>query len=208
MSDVDALLQQAGERWREGQAAPPEIDRTTFKARATAGSVWPLRGLAIAGAAVLLLVGLAVSQGFWTHRVGGQRTCAVTIPVRPFVPAPPAAPVPPARYHANWYGSDGLWAMLDRDGEVWAIGATGLRQKTFWWSGAWSPGDEPIPAITVIGVRLDGAGTFESGPGTNASADFGTAMLVGVEFPAPGCWRLTAAYRDVELSYVVLVTDE
>ena len=41
--------------------------------------------------------------------------------------------------------------------------------------------------------------------GTNASADFGTAMLVGVTLPSPGCWRLTATYLDASLSIVVLV---
>jgi len=59
--------------------------------------------------------------------------------------------------------------------------------------------------MTVEGTRLDGDGTFRFGPGTNASADFGTAMLVGIEVPTAGCWRLTATYRDRYLSYVVLV---
>jgi len=54
-------------------------------------------------------------------------------------------------------------------------------------------------------VRIEGDGTFRVDDGTNASADFGTAMLVGVTLPSPGCWRLTATYLDASLSIVVLV---
>ena len=67
--------------------------------------------------------------------------------------------------------------------------------------------DEPQPRISVVGTRLDAPGTLTSGPGTNASADFGEAMLVGVEIPSPGCWQITASYGDAVLSFVVLVTD-
>jgi hypothetical protein len=103
--------------------------------------------------------------------------------------------------------------MLDHDGEVWAQSALphgpgGLTQKTFWWSADRSPQDDLVPAITVTGTWLDGPGTFEFGPGTNASADFGPAMLVGVEFPTAGCWQLTGRYRDAVLSYVVWITDD
>lgn len=30
-------------------------------------------------------------------------------------------------------------------------------------------------------------------------------MLVGVEIPSPGCWRLAASYGDATLDYVVWV---
>jgi len=61
------------------------------------------------------------------------------------------------------------------------------------------------PTIIVTGRRLDGPGAFTFGPGTNASADFGTAMLVGIDIPSYGCWELTARYRLATLSYVVAV---
>jgi hypothetical protein len=67
--------------------------------------------------------------------------------------------------------------------------------------------DDPQPAISVVGTRLDAPGTFTAGPGTNASADFGQAMLAGVEIPSPGCWQITASYGGAVLSFVVLVTD-
>ena len=101
--------------------------------------------------------------------------------------------------------------MLDPEGEVWRFpqGPDRLSEKTFWWSLGW-PGsvDQPQPAITVVGTRLDAAGTFTSGPGTNAQRDdFGEAMLVGVEIPSPGCWQITGSYGDAVLSYVVWITD-
>jgi hypothetical protein len=99
--------------------------------------------------------------------------------------------------------------MLDRDGEVWgpwvAASPPQLPQKTFWWSADWRPGAEPEPAITVVGRRLDGHASFTYGPGTNASADFGTAMLVGIDIPSYGCWELTASYRLATLTYVAVV---
>jgi hypothetical protein len=40
---------------------------------------------------------------------------------------------------------------------------------------------------------------------TNASADFGTAMLTGVYVPSLGCWKITGQYQEAELSFVVWV---
>jgi hypothetical protein len=101
--------------------------------------------------------------------------------------------------------------MLYRDGEVWYSlprDADGFGQKTFWWSADWGVANELQPAIGVAGRRLDGPGRFTSpGPGTNAGADFGTAMLIGVAIPATGCWRITATYRGATLSYVAWVGD-
>jgi hypothetical protein len=139
-------------------------------------------------------------------------SCAVTRPEPAF-----AAPAPwPAHAPGDnvWFGTSDLWAMLSPDGEVWSglpYDAQGFGQKTFWWSSHFLGGNkEPTPAIGVIGTRLDGPGTFQAGdPGTNAgNADIGSAMLVGVEFPAAGCWRLTARYRGFELPYIVQVTDD
>jgi hypothetical protein len=60
----------------------------------------------------------------------------------------------------------------------------------------------------VTGRRLDAPGTFEFGPGTNASApDMGTAMMVGIDIPELGCWEVTGTYRGTSLSYVVLVEE-
>jgi hypothetical protein len=105
--------------------------------------------------------------------------------------------------------------MIQLQGDVGS--ASGFRDpegpfpgKTFWFSVHFLGGSkESTPAIGVTGTRLDGTGTFQFGnPGTNAGADFGSAMLVGVDFPTIGCWRLTARYRGFELAYVIQITDD
>ena len=140
---------------------------------------------------------------------GSPATCDVTRPDPVFIAPKPFPRTPPDRYQSDWYGSEHLWAMLGHDGEVWegwvAAEPPGLPQKTFWWSVDWKSGEEPEPTIIVTGRRLDGPGSFTFGPGTNASADFGTAMLVGIDIPSYGCWELTARYRLATLSYVVSV---
>jgi len=139
-------------------------------------------------------------------------TCHLTKPTHPFVPPAEAdAPArPPAYYDAEWYGTGHLWTMLRHGGETWfdlPRGADGLGQKTFWWSADFDVNHEPQPAISVTGRQLDGSGRFVSlAPGTNAGADFGSAMLIGVGVPTTGCWEITAIYKHATLSYVACVS--
>lgn len=139
-------------------------------------------------------------------------TCHLTKPTHPFVPpAEYHAPArPPAYYDAEWYGTGRLWTMLRRGGEVWfdlPRGADGLGQKTFWWSADFDVNHEQQPAISVTGRQLDGFGRFASpAPGTNAGADFGSAMLIGVGVPSTGCWEITATYKRATLSYVAWIS--
>ncbi len=231
MNDIDSILEAAGERWRASQRNPPEIDAATLAARGRR-SPGSLIMVSVTGAALVLAIGAAAMQLGILPGVGGLapgaggpqlsqtkasqgggEACNVTRPIPPFVPPPPYLAAPPPNYGTEWFGTRALWKMLDPDGEVWRQsslphGPAGLTQKTFWWSADWSPDAEPEPAIMVVGTRLDGPGEFTFGPGTNASADFGTAMLVGIDFPTPGCWQLTGRYRDAELSYVVWITED
>jgi hypothetical protein len=59
----------------------------------------------------------------------------------------------------------------------------------------------------VTAERIDvKAPPGESSGATNASSgDIGTAMLVGVNLPTPGCWKITGRYKEDELSFVVWV---
>ncbi|MDQ1552611.1 MAG: hypothetical protein QOD50_2033, partial [Actinomycetota bacterium] len=100
--------------------------------------------------------------------------CHPTQPATTFIPPSPYPKEPAAVYHSVWLGTAALWTML-RPGDR----ADGRNQKLFWWSANFDATREPEPAISVTGRRLDGSGSFRIGnPGTNASADFGTAMLV------------------------------
>jgi hypothetical protein len=137
-------------------------------------------------------------------------TCAVTRPPDPaFVPPPPTPPKPPARYVGQfWYGTPDLWTMLGNDG-TWSglqLGANGYSQKIFWWRQGYVATDEPNPALTVTATRLDAsAPAVTAADATNASADFGDAMLMGVTLPTAGCWQITGQYRGHDLSFIVWV---
>jgi hypothetical protein len=214
MTDIDRKLMDAGRRWRDSQAAPPPIKVESLEQRpARVRRPWPLvAALSLVAIAAIMIAASqlrAVAPG--VGAASPPAVCVPTKPSRPFVPPAGYLSVPPNSPQFAWFGSADLWTILNADGETWsgspaARDNVAIPQKTFWWSSRWSPDAEPMPAITVSGQRLDGDGSFSYGPGTNASADFGTAMLVGIDVPGPGCWRLTATYRDSSLSYTVLVT--
>ncbi len=228
--DVDRLLVDAGDRWRAAQPPAAPIGPILFiggRRDAAAERRWLVTPLALAGVIVASFAfgrmtasgttvgtspggsGLAATSPSAAARPSPAPTCDVTRPDPAFVAPKPFLATPPANYGSDWYGSAQLWTMLGNGGEVWAGWVRAkppvLPQKTFWWSADWNPADEPQPTIIVTGRRLDGPGSFTFGPGTNASADFGTAMLVGIDIPSYGCWELTARYRLATLSYVVLV---
>ena len=236
MNDIDALLHDAGERWRATQPDPPTVDPAAFTVRARP-SVPPVLRIASTGLAAVVVIGLVIAAAGLGRApgVGGPPqvapaaapsvadvgpsaaseasptssfTCDVTRPTDPLVPPSGYPNEPPAGFGSEWYGTPALWTNLDRNGETWAhLPSTpdGLSQKTFWWSTDWVPEANPVPDITVVGTRLDAPGSFEANHATNASAGMGTAMLVGVTIPSPGCWRLTGTYLDASLSIVVEV---
>ncbi len=123
-------------------------------------------------------------------------------------PAPysPSAPWP----SEFWYGSEHLWTALPTNG-VWAglpNNPEGYAQKIFWWSSLFSLKDELEPELVVFGERLDAkAPLLKVSRATNAFArDIGDAMLVGVDFPTLGCWKITGQYKKTGLDFVVWVT--
>ena len=134
--------------------------------------------------------------------------CPVTQP--PELPFTPPSPYPQnAPEDDFWYGTDSLWTAVPRNG-VWSSlthNPEGYTQKVFWWRKGYSWTAEPEPQLSVIGRRLDApAPPLNVSTATNAFAeDIGSAMLVGVDFPTPGCWKITGRYAGTELSFVVRV---
>lgn len=141
---------------------------------------------------------------------GGREACPVTAPGdRPFTPESEVPDASPPAVEAVWFGTPELWTFVHDQGQDWTglpVGADGsLTQKTFWWSDDFVISEEPDPDITVTGERLDGsAPTLKAGgPGTHGTNPAqGNFMIVGLEIPEAGCWRITAEYRDTTLSYV------
>jgi hypothetical protein len=91
--------------------------------------------------------------------------------------------------------------------EVLPQDSQGYGQKVFWWREGYIWNEEPEPQISVTAERLDAPATpFEDSVGTNAYAsDIGSAMLTGVSFSTPGCWKVTGEYADAELSFVIWI---
>jgi uncharacterized protein YceK len=108
-----------------------------------------------------------------------------------------------------WFGSEELWTALQTNG-VWTglpHNPEGYSQKIPWWREGYIWNEEPEPALVVTGERLDA-----KVPPLNASKangayadDMGSAMMMGVDFPTLGCWKITGKYKDAELSFVVWV---
>jgi hypothetical protein len=160
-------------------------------------------------ATLALLIAACSPAGFPQAEAAAEvslKTCPVTAPPEPpFVPPAPFPAVPP-NAGEFWYGTAALWTTLPEDG-AWGQLARG--EKFFWWSAEYDVKAELVPDLTITGRRLDAeAPSFETSEATNAShKSFGTAMLVGVELPTPGCWEITGTYRGERLSLVVLVPE-
>jgi hypothetical protein len=137
-------------------------------------------------------------------------TCPITsAPTLAFTPPAPYPATPPARYVGQfWYGTPELWTMLGAGG-TWSglpHSDAPYTQKVFWWRQGYNAVVEQKPHLTVTGRRLDAAAApLVASSATNASADFGDAMLVGVDLPTLGCWEITGHYNGHELSFVVWV---
>ncbi len=135
-------------------------------------------------------------------------SCPITVPQDP--PFTPPAPYDSLGFEGEfWYGSSSLWTAVRQDG-IWEAlphNPEGYTQKVFWWRDGYIWSQEPQPALKVTGERLDApAPPLHVSEATNASAsDIGSAMLVGVDIPTLGCWKITGKYADVELSFVVWV---
>ncbi|MGZ9222919.1 MAG: hypothetical protein ACXW4Q_12495 [Anaerolineales bacterium] len=134
--------------------------------------------------------------------------CPLTVPQDPLF-------IPPAPYSnlgfkgEFWYGANSLWTAVPKNG-VWSDlphNPEGYTQKIFWWSDLFSLKDELGPELVVTSERLDAeAPPLQASKATNASAaDIGSAMLVGVDFPTAGCWKITGQYKNSELSFIVWV---
>jgi hypothetical protein len=136
-------------------------------------------------------------------------SCPVTVPQDPPFTAPkPYSPNAPFQYEF-WFGSENLWTAIPSDA-IWDSlphNPEGYTQKVFWWREGYVWTEEPQPDLTVTGERLDAsAPPLIASKATNAYAsDIVSAMLVGVDFPTLGCWKITGQYKKTELSFVIWV---
>jgi hypothetical protein len=136
------------------------------------------------------------------------KNCPVTLPQEPLF-TPPAPYSKLGWYGDFWYGSNALWVALPQNG-VWSglpHNSEGYTQKIPWWREDYSWTEEPEPPLVVSGERLDAKAPPLNASTANGSyaTDMGSAMMMGVDFPTLGCWKVTGRYKDAELSFVVWV---
>jgi hypothetical protein len=136
-------------------------------------------------------------------------SCPVTAPQNPaFIPPAPYDTLHSFQDHF-WFGSNSLWTIIPAN-RVWdalPISSEGYTQKILWWREGYVWDQEPEPNLVVTGERLDAsAPPLNVSRATNAFAeDIGSAMMVGVDFPTLGCWKITGNYNGIELSFVIWV---
>jgi hypothetical protein len=144
-------------------------------------------------------------------------SCAIAAPPCAVTEAPSHVFVPPPPYEASpeegtfYFGSDNFWTILPSSG-VWETQhdqSTYDRRKIIWFSkGYWwlSRMDQDL---VVDAKRLDAAAA--SVRGQSATNGFiperqTSFMLNSIDFPATGCWEISARYHSHELKFVVWVS--
>jgi len=135
-------------------------------------------------------------------------SCPATRPSQPpFVPPTPYPSEPAGA--AFWFGTPQLWTSLPTTGSwpdlPYERGV--YVQKVFWWRDGYDWRSETAPQLVVAGAHVAGTGkTLVASRATNAfSPDIGSAMLVLIQMPAPGCWKITGDYKESQLTFVVSV---
>jgi len=145
--------------------------------------------------------------------------CPVTKPpAQPFVPPPPYWT--DHGTDAFWFGTRKLWILLPNNG-TWHVlpidsqgqiahaarDITAYSQKLAWYREGYDWRSDPQreqPMMKVTGER-QGA----PAPPLAAHANTVTArppyIMVGVDIPTLGCWKITGHFEDTELSFVVWV---
>jgi hypothetical protein len=173
---------------------------------------------AIGNACLLTLIALSlVSCGAQTmsRAAGASQASAPASCPATHAPEPPF--VPPAAYRSTpaggqfWYGTPALWTALPTTG-AWPnlpFDANGFTQKILWWHDGYDWRAEPVPNLVVSGTKVDGPSkALVSSAGSNAFAsDIGSAMVVVVSMPTAGCWKITGAYKESQLSFVVTIPE-
>jgi hypothetical protein len=146
----------------------------------------------------LLLVQTSLARQSQATKGDVPETCPVSnASDHPLIPPWPYPKVPDVG--GSWFGTDRLWIALSMDG-TWR----GYRQKMQWWRQGYDYRTEPEPKLKVTGKRLDAPAPPLMAKTNNVGGPI-PSMMVGMNFPAPGCWEITGHYESDELTFVVWV---
>jgi len=149
---------------------------------------------------------LAIIVWFFFAINSGHATCAVSTPNL-------ADPEGTLRSFEGfgWFGSESLAAIIPADGHWQGMGLANNYRNKFWW---WRKGftEKPMSELVITAIKL---GTEESFVvSTNGYAYEGSdsyswdAMIVAMEFPSSGCWKVTGEFADAQLDIMLQVGDD
>ena len=133
------------------------------------------------------------------------------------VTLPSSSPVAPsASEKSGWYGSEALAVRLSPSGLWRGMGEEhNYGDKLWFWRRGFKAEYEPEPDLILEGEKLsttDGPRRLLITDAKSAFTPTWDRMLVGMEFPSPGCWKLLATYRNAgiahDLTFVVNVVDD
>ena len=145
---------------------------------------------------------LTVSLCFHSVSANAADACPVTLGKAEIL----GAPFPKPLEGRTWYGSESLAVQLRADGVIPTTkpGAR-IAIKLFLWSAGFEPGMEHNLRVDVSSVNGEPVTAKVDERPTNAYAEDlgGWTMLTGIDFPDPGCWRISAEYLGQTLTFVV-----
>jgi hypothetical protein len=138
------------------------------------------------------------------------KSCPVTQPPQGrFIPPAPYTEYPYAGHF--WYGTENLWTAIPID-RTWRalpyhVEHGGYAQKVVFWRYDYDWQEEPQPALTLSGRRLDAdAPLIMITQATNGYTPRDQSfMLIGVDIPTLGCWDFTGQYGEDTLTFVIWV---
>jgi len=107
----------------------------------------------------------------------------------------------------SWIGSESFAASIPPSGVWYGMGPEhDFSDKLFWVAEGFKPGLESDFSLTGRHLYIDAITPIISEPGNARSSDLGGwAILVGVGFPATGCWELTGSYQGQSVTFTVNV---
>lgn len=105
----------------------------------------------------------------------------------------------------GWFGNESLAAVIPADGRWTGMGAPRFGDKFWWWKRGYEAQSEPLPPLTETATLVDNPSISTTPFVTNAYGKGWNAILVGMTFPKPGCWRVHGASGQDSLEIVLYV---
>lgn len=154
--------------------------------------------------ALFLLMGVT-STSSWAVDI----ECPISLPERGNIPER-LKDYERGDYISRWVGTKALAARVPDRGYWTGMGSKSqFGDKWWWWREGYSARDETNPDLKITGRRLDGGQEVLEQPFvTNAMGPGWDMILVGMNFPAAGCWEVNARYRNESLRFVFEVGDK